>query len=637
MALLREKVLKSTTYKIVLWTVLISMVGGTAIVSLFVRENPQRTQARPIVVNGSPISQQEFEFRFAQEMERISYISHVYNIPADMVRNVVSHTLINEKLLDRVAQQLGITLPITYSIQKMNDPMSIMSQLRGLIPLQVISRDGHIDHGLLNRFIRYRGMSTQQFEQAIEMALCRALITDIASLAVVIDANEVRELFERLFLKHTFTLYKVAYDAKRAAYEKELPSDDTLRAFFTEENNKNKRFWTPEKRTVTTYTCNGDRFGITITDDQIAAYYAKHKKDEFIQTPLQVSYRTILIPVTDATGTQAAKQVRELYKQIQKEPHTFEALAKQHSKDTKSAAQGGLVGFVARGTVSPEIESALFKLKNDGDIAPIIQTERGLEIIQRVAKRLATYKPLDTVKKQIHATLLKQEFAKQFTDEASAAIARGTQEIAAFVKEKGATPATHTISAGTDLLAQKVFKTKKEGWTKLIDEQGRGVIVQVTEIHKSAEPAFDTVKETVKKAWAAARAQEAIREAQEKGVALAKKQQLNALKTELQAIVAYEGAFAYTDTAAIEALNKKGIPASQLLPQQGKTGAVQAAIAPNQDLYIAVITHTEPFNEALWKQKEPEIKKDLYNSKKEIVQRAFIANLYEHATIQRNN
>jgi len=62
----------------------------------------------------------------------------------------------------------------------------------------------------------------------------------------------------------------------------------------------------------------------------------------------------------------------------------FAALAKAHSEDS-SAERGGDVGSVGRGRLAMAYEDALFALQ-PGEIAPVVKSEFGFHVIQRLAE-----------------------------------------------------------------------------------------------------------------------------------------------------------------------------------------------------------------------------------------------------------
>ncbi|MEK7250770.1 MAG: peptidylprolyl isomerase, partial [Bacteroidota bacterium] len=63
-----------------------------------------------------------------------------------------------------------------------------------------------------------------------------------------------------------------------------------------------------------------------------------------------------------------------------------EELAKRHSQDPGSAAQGGDLGFVRRGLFVKEFETAAFALKEQ-ELSGIVETEFGIHVIQLLERR----------------------------------------------------------------------------------------------------------------------------------------------------------------------------------------------------------------------------------------------------------
>jgi peptidyl-prolyl cis-trans isomerase D len=60
----------------------------------------------------------------------------------------------------------------------------------------------------------------------------------------------------------------------------------------------------------------------------------------------------------------------------------FMALARQNSEDTGSAAQGGDLGFIERGSLAREFEQALYALKKPGELSAPVRTSFGLHLIK---------------------------------------------------------------------------------------------------------------------------------------------------------------------------------------------------------------------------------------------------------------
>ena len=176
---------------------------------------------------------------------------------------------------------------------------------------------------------------------------------------------------------------------------------------------------------------------VTVTDDEIKAYYDEHKKDYE-----QVHARHILIA---PAGSPAAPPAKEGTKQLTdaeakakaEEIRTklvtggdFALLAKSESNDTGSGEQGGDLGSFGHGQMVPEFEAAAFAAK-PGEITPVVKTQFGYHVIKVESH---DYTPLESVKAAIEKTLRQKKM--QETLEAMKTSANATYDEAYFAAPK---------------------------------------------------------------------------------------------------------------------------------------------------------------------------------------------------------
>lgn len=102
--------------------------------------------------------------------------------------------------------------------------------------------------------------------------------------------------------------------------------------------------------------------------------YLKRHQDEMESVTVQ---HILMLDAAEAEKVQA--QARE-------PKADFAALAKKYSLDSRTKNQGGLLGEVHRGEVSPEIADALFALK-EGEVSPPIQSEDGIHLFRVVKSK----------------------------------------------------------------------------------------------------------------------------------------------------------------------------------------------------------------------------------------------------------
>ena len=130
-----------------------------------------------------------------------------------------------------------------------------------------------------------------------------------------------------------------------------------------------------------------------VTDDDIAAYYAKNKAQ--YSQPESRDVRHILV--------KTKKQADALYAQLQNGAD-FGALAKKFSEDTGSKANGGKLTISKGQTVAPFDQTAFLLKVND--ISKPVKTEFGYHIIQPLsATKPAKVTPLKEVRASIKQQL----------------------------------------------------------------------------------------------------------------------------------------------------------------------------------------------------------------------------------------
>ena len=79
-------------------------------------------------------------------------------------------------------------------------------------------------------------------------------------------------------------------------------------------------------------------------------------------------------------------RIDSLY-QLLVDGQNFEALAKEYSEDTKTAAKGGYIGFFGINRYEKAFEDSAFALEKDEDFSKPIQTQAGWHILKRVSKK----------------------------------------------------------------------------------------------------------------------------------------------------------------------------------------------------------------------------------------------------------
>lgn len=88
----------------------------------------------------------------------------------------------------------------------------------------------------------------------------------------------------------------------------------------------------------------------------------------------------------------------------------FAAIAQEKSIDPGSGANGGDLGFFAKGMMVPEFETAAFALANPGDVSAPVQSQFGFHIIKLEEKRQSAPPAFEQVAPQIQQQVLMRVF-----------------------------------------------------------------------------------------------------------------------------------------------------------------------------------------------------------------------------------
>ncbi len=118
-----------------------------------------------------------------------------------------------------------------------------------------------------------------------------------------------------------------------------------------------------------------------INEVEIGIYYHLHK-EQFNRPELREAchiYMSINPDYPENTREAAYLRLQEVREKLQKKPYKFAEFALQHS-ECPTALQGGVLGWVPRGKLYPEIDAVLFSIKA-GEVSKIVESEIGFHLV----------------------------------------------------------------------------------------------------------------------------------------------------------------------------------------------------------------------------------------------------------------
>lgn len=226
---------------------------------------------------------------------------------------------------------------------------------------------------------------------------------------------------------------KLAYDAllqrREVSFKRVDPnafkaqvqiSDADLQAHYQKPETQ-KRWLAPEHAQIEYLVLEPDalKAAIKVDEAELRDYY-KNNAARF-GTPEERRARHILIKLDAGAKPADEKAARDkaeaLLAQLKKDPKQFAELARKHSQDEVSAANGGDLDFFARDAMVKPFSDAAYALKV-GEISGIVRSEYGLHLIELTGVRGGDMRAFEQVRGEIEEQR-RVELAKQKYQELS--------------------------------------------------------------------------------------------------------------------------------------------------------------------------------------------------------------------------
>jgi parvulin-like peptidyl-prolyl isomerase len=144
-----------------------------------------------------------------------------------------------------------------------------------------------------------------------------------------------------------------------------------------------------------------------ISESEMAQYY-QDNIDQFSR-PERVKVRRIFLPASGDDLARAEAQLQALKEEISLGAD-FAGLAEAHSKGP-SAEEGGLIGWVQRGDLVPQLEEVIFQM-SAGDVSPVVLTDFGAQLLLVEEKQEAGQASFEEVRTEIEP-ILREQYADE--------------------------------------------------------------------------------------------------------------------------------------------------------------------------------------------------------------------------------
>ncbi|MDQ5890182.1 MAG: peptidyl-prolyl cis-trans isomerase [Candidatus Dependentiae bacterium] len=384
-------------WKIVLWPIVISIAASS--LTMISRSTQVATVVR---VNGEAVSYKTFTSRVREFQEQINMRrseARARGIPADFYLQLYGLTDPTQAALDAVVYECVLADALRPMAIGLHEEV-VSREILKTLPADFLDASGNVDVQMYRRAMQLRQMRVVEFEDRKEEEMRRDLFDNFVRDAGYVSRKQQRQILEETLMKKSFNIAKVEMSRVRSRIAKEEVSNAELESFY--ESNK-EQYRVAESRTFSYWVVSPSvaERKVTVSDEALQQFYDKNKNTLYRVAP-RAKVRHILI----AAETEGARKLADdLHAQISKDPAIFEQLAQEYSADKETAKVGGVRDFFSRGTYDKAFETAAFRLKQSQELAPVVKTDAGFEIIQLLERIPASEKAFDEVRGEIESTV----------------------------------------------------------------------------------------------------------------------------------------------------------------------------------------------------------------------------------------
>lgn len=492
---------KSVLVKVVFWTIIAAFVGTIFLVwgkggrgtgadsDVAVKINGQRVtfgDFRSAYDNLRRLYQNVYRERFTPEMEE------QLGLEGQALEGLIRQTL----LLQEADQR-----DIEVSKQELVEAI-------GRIPAFQV--DGAFSKDRYLKVLAYERLSPEQFEDGQRRQMRIEKVRHQIEEAAAVSAEEVTEEYRRRNEKINLAFVRLA----PALFEDDVKvSDEALQAYYADHQ---QQFRVAERAALRYIKFDPAQYEdeVDLGDAALQAYYRRHQAE--FDVAEQVKAAHILLRLDADADDQVKQQKRQLAEKLlaqikAKDGKNFAELARRHSDDAGSAAQGGALGYFARGTMVPAFEEAAFALQ-PGQVSDIVETNFGYHIILCQGRIEAGVKDLADVLDQVKQGVIKEQSRQLAMEKAMDAynIHRKSGDLNAAAEANGLSiEVTDSFERGATIPGiGKVAELNAEAFTLQQNELGRPVpladgiyLVALKERQDSHVPELAKVRRAVEAAY----------------------------------------------------------------------------------------------------------------------------------------
>jgi peptidyl-prolyl cis-trans isomerase D len=392
--------------------IIVALLALTGVDAIFTSTSNSQNAAE---VNGVKITSAELSQ--AVEMQRRQLLQQ---LGRDFDASLLDEKLLREAALNGLVERT--LLLDSANAAKFAFSQQALDQLILKTPEFLV--DGQFSAERFDQVIRQLGYSRLQFRQMLEQEmLIGQLRAGLANSGFVTDAQvQAFAALEKQTRDFATLTLKADLDAVTL-------SDDDIKAYYDAQASQ---FMSPEQVVLEYVELKKDAFfdQVEVTDEAMQSAY----QNEIANLAEQRRAAHILVEVNDELNDeQAQAKLVALQKRLEL-GEEFAALAKEASDDSGSAAEGGDLGFAGPGVYDPAFEEALYALDENAVSAPV-RSEFGWHLIKLLGVQSPEVPSFASLEEKLQRELKARQVEQRFVE-----VAKGLED-AAFEASDLAQPA----------------------------------------------------------------------------------------------------------------------------------------------------------------------------------------------------
>ena len=350
------------------------------------------------------ISQEEFARALRERQTAVQRAAEGRIDPAMLdspeLRQDVLDLLIRRRLLVDQAREAGLTV----SNQQLRAAINEVPRFR--------DASGQFSYPQYQDFLKSEGMTPAVFEARLKQDMLISQMADAYGGSGFVPKMVSGRLLELIGQQREVSYATVQPEAYRGQVKL---APDAVKQYY---DANLAEFRIPEQARVeyVVLSVEGLMPKAAVSPDEVRKYYEANRARFGVEESRDASH--ILIGIDGDGGKEKARaRAQEISRELQKKPAAFAELAKKHSADPGSAAQGGSLGRITRGAMKdvPEFEKALFALK-PGQISEPVESKLGYHVIRVDTVQGGKMQPFEEVREEIERELRKAQASRRFAE-----------------------------------------------------------------------------------------------------------------------------------------------------------------------------------------------------------------------------